>query len=255
MLQKEQPSLFPDFQNPNYMITRRPVKEANQLIVGVIASPADLRFAIAMRQPPDLFELRLDNLCGALDQLERKMAILSGRRGDIRRGKSAPVIITARDPREGGANNLSFQQRLDLVLRFLPYAKYLDVELRSTRGFKSLLERARKQHVRRILSFHDFKSTPSPGSLRARAASAKAHGADIFKVATRTDTPAELARLIDFVMNKGVDLSVSAMGIGKLGAISRLLLASYGSVLNYGSLRRAQVEGQLPIEVLRSALP
>ena len=254
MLQKEQPSLFPDFQNPNYMITRRPVKEANQLIVGVIASPADLRFAVTMHQPPDLFELRLDHLCGAHDQLERKMAILSGRGGDIRCGKSAPVIITARDPREGGANNLSFQQRLDLVLRFLPYAKYLDVELRSTRGFKSLLERARKQHVRRILSFHDFKSTPSPRSLGARAASAKAHGADIFKVATRTDTPAELARLIDFVMNKGVDLSVSAMGIGRLGAISRLLLASYGSVLNYGSLRQAQVEGQLPIELLRSAL-
>jgi len=231
------------------MITRRPVKEANQLIVGVIASPADLRFAVTMHQPPDLFELRLDHLCGMLDPLERKMSILSGRRGE-----PAPVIVTARDPREGGANNLSFQQRLDSLLRFLPYAKYLDVELRSTRGFKSLLERARKQHVRRILSFHDFKSTPSPRSLGARAASAKAHGADIFKVATRTDTPAELARLVDFVMNKGVDLSVSAMGIGRLGAISRLLLASYGSVLNYGSLRQAQVEGQLPIELLRSAL-
>ena len=249
------------------MITRRPIKEANQLIVGVIASPADLRFAVTMHQPPDLFELRLDHLCGMLDPLQRKMSILSGRRGDTRRGEPAPVIITARDPREGGANNLSFQQRLDLLLRFLPYAKYLDVELRSARGFKSLLERARKQNVRRILSFHDFKSTPSPRSLRTRGASAKAHGADIFKVATRTDTPAELARLVDFVMNKGVDLSVSAMGIGRLGAISRLLLASYGSVLNYGSLGRAQAEGQLrkvsrapivsglpPLEILRSAL-
>src|SRR6266853_2213869 len=253
MLQKAQPSLFPDFQNPKYMTTRRPVKEANQLIVGVIASPADLRFAVAMHQPPDLFELRLDHLCGMLDPLERKMSILSGRRSGTGRGEPAPIIVTALDPREGGANHLSFQQRLAFLLRFLPYAKYLDVELRSTRGFKSLLERARKQNVRRILSFHDFKSTPSPLSLRARAASAKAHGADIFKVATCTDTPAELARLVDFVMNKGVDLSVSAMGIGRLGAISRLLLASYGSVLNYGSLRRAQLEGQLPIELLRSA--
>src|SRR5437667_5590608 len=156
------------------MITRRPVKEANQLIVGVIACPACFRFAGTMHQPPDLFELRLDHLCGMLDPLERKVSVLSGRRGDTRRGEPAPVIVTARDPREGGANHLSFQQRLDLLLRFLPYAKYLDVELRSTRGFKSLLERARKQHVRRILSFHDFKSTPSPGSLRARAASAKA---------------------------------------------------------------------------------
>ncbi len=255
MLQKEQPSLFPDFQNPKYMTTRRSVKEANQLIVGVIASPADLRFAVAMHQPPDLFELRLDHLCGMLDPLERKMSILFGRGGDIRRGKSAPVIVTARDPREGGANNLSFQQRLDLLLRFLPYAKYIDVELRSARAFKSLLARARKQNVRRILSFHNFKSTPSPRSLRAKASLAKAHGADIFKVATRTDTPADLARLVDFMMDKDIDLSVSAMGIGKLGAISRLLLARGGSVLNYASLQRSQIEGQLPIESLRSALP
>src|SRR5205823_12614753 len=198
------------------MTTRRP----NQLIVGVIASPADLRFAIAMRQPPDLFELRLDHLCGMADQLERKMSTLSAK-GRTRCGESAPVIITARDPREGGVNNLSLSERRDLLLRFLPYAKYVDVELRSARVFKSLLARARNQNVRRILSFHNFKSTPLSRSLRAKAALAKTHGADIFKVATRTDTPAELARLVDFA--KDVDLAVSVMGIGKLGAISRLL--------------------------------
>ena len=231
------------------MTTRKPVKTANQLIVGVIASPADLRFAVAMRQRPDLFELRLDYLCGMLDQLERKMSILSGRRGNC-----PPLIITARDPREGGANHLSLSERGELLSRFLPYAKYVDVELSSARAFKSLLASARKQNVRRILSFHDFKSTPSPRSLRAKAALAKAHGADIFKVATRTDNPAALARLVDFVMDKDIDLAVSAMGIGKHGAIARLLLARCGSVLNYASLHRSQVEGQLPIELLRSAL-
>jgi 3-dehydroquinate dehydratase-1 len=253
MLQKEPPSLLPDFQNSKYMTTRRTVKRANQLIVGVIASPADLRFAIAMRQPPDLFELRLDHLCGMTEKLERKMSILSAK-GRTRRGQSTPIIITARDPREGGANNLSLPERRDLLLRFLPYAKYVDVELRSARAFKSLLARARKQNVRRILSFHNFRSTPSPRSLRAKAALAKAHGADIFKVATRTDRLAELVRLVDLVLDRNVDLAVSAMGIGKLGAISRLLLARGGSVLNYASLHRSQIEGQLPIELLRSAL-
>ena len=235
------------------MTPRRTVKRANQLIVGVIASPADLRFAVTMRQPPDLFELRLDHLCGMADQLERKMSILSAK-GRTRRGESVPVIITARDPREGGANNLSLSERRDLLLRFLPYAKYVDVELRSARAFKLLLARARKQNVRRILSFHNFKSTPSARSLRAKAALAKAHGADIFKVATRTDKLAELVRLVDLVLDKSVDLAVSAMGIGKLGAISRVLLARGGSVLNYASLHRSQIEGQLPIELLRSAL-
>lgn len=211
--------------------------------MGVIASPADLRFAATMRQPPDLFELRLDYLFSMLDQLERKMSMLP-----------APVIITARDPREGGANNLSLQKRLNLLQRFLPYAKYVDVELRSARAFKSFLAHARKQNVRLVLSFHDFKSTPSARSLRAKATLAKAQGADIFKVATRTETPAQFARLIDFVTDKNVDLPLSAMGIGKLGAISRLLLSRCGSVLNYATLHRSQIEGQLPIELLRSAL-
>jgi len=87
--------------------------------------------------------------------------------------------------------------------------------------------------VRRIISFHDFDSTPTARSLRAKARAAKLRGADIFKVATRTDTPDQLARLFDFVANKEVDLAVSAMGIGKLGAISRFVLARRGSALNY----------------------
>ena len=196
-----------------------------------------------MLEPPDLFELRLDHLRGMIDQLERKMSILS-----------SPVIITARDPREGGANNLSQKERHDLLLRFLPRAKYIDVELRSARAFKSLLAHARKQNVRRILSLHDFKSTPSARILRAKASLAKMHGADIFKIATRTDTPAQLTRLIDFVTDKGVDFPVSAMGIGKLGALSRVILAQLGSVLIYTSMGRPNVEGQLSIRQLPSAL-
>ena len=83
------------------MTTRRTVKKTNQLIVGVIASPADLRFAVAMRRPPDLFEIRLDCLVDVLDQVEKKLSILSAR-GRTRSGELAPIIITARDPREGG---------------------------------------------------------------------------------------------------------------------------------------------------------
>ena len=225
------------------MTTRQPVKKMTPQIVGVITSPADLRFAIAMPEPPHLFELRLDHLCTIIDQLKRKIHKLR-----------APIIITVRDPREGGANNLPLHQRQELLSRFLSRASYIDVELRSAGAFKSLLASARKQNVRRILSFHNFKSTPSTRSLRTKASLAKAHGADIFKVACRTDSPAQLARLIDFMTDKDVDLPVSAMGIGKLGAISRLLLACCGSALNYVSLHQSQVEGQLPIGLLRSAL-
>jgi len=210
-------------------------------VVGVITSPADLDFALRMGKPPDIFELRLDRLVRAIDRLENEISKLR-----------VPLIITARHPIEGGANRLSAPQRHNLLARFLSRARYIDVELRSAPVFRSLLRMARKQNVRRIISVHCLRSTPSPNQLREKARAAKMYGADIFKLATRTDTPAQLTRLIDFVAAKERGVAVSAMGIGKLGAASRVLLACCGSALIYVSLGRSDIEGQISLEQLRA---
>lgn len=238
------------------MTTRSPTKDGPRpRLVGVIMSQKDLDLAIRIRERPDLFELRLDHLvpppsvaaatygaAGIVDELEEKMSKLR-----------APLIVTARHPQEGGANQLSLRQRRDLLSRFLPHARYIDIELRSAPALHSLLKSARKKNVRRIISVHYLKNTPSLSVLRAKARAAKTLGADIFKVATRTDTPAQLARLLDFITQKDLDLPVSAMGIGKLGAISRVLLAYRGSALVYGSVAAASdIEGQMSLKQLRT---
>src|SRR5258708_19263142 len=89
---------LPWVRNVKYMTTRRPVKErpprrnrmkaGRPLLVGVIASAADLRFVLAMKEPPDLFELRLDCLCEIANQLHQNIDSLR-----------APIIITPRHPR------------------------------------------------------------------------------------------------------------------------------------------------------------
>jgi len=203
-------------------------------------SLADLDSAIQMRKPPDLFELRLDQLARDLDKVEKKLSKLR-----------APLIMTAH-PREGGANQLSTQQRRDLLSRFLPRARYIDVELRSVNALRSLREAARRKNVGHIVSFHDLKTTPDSRTLRTKARAAKSDGANIFKVATRTDTPAQLARLLEFIINRDADLAVSVMGIGTLGTISRVLLAHHGSALIYASIGQSQIEGQMSLEQLRA---
>ncbi|MGE5208549.1 MAG: type I 3-dehydroquinate dehydratase [Alphaproteobacteria bacterium] len=209
-------------------------------LVGVITSSTDLDRAVRMRRPPDLFEIRLDCLTEALDQLQNKLPRLR-----------APLIITARHPHEGGAGKLSTRQRRDLLAGFLDHADYLDVELRSARPLQRLLAIAERKKVGRIISFHDFKSTPSAKVLAVKERAARAHRADIFKVATRTDTPMELGRLLDFTTNKRTDLPLAVMGIGKLGAVSRVALARAGSSLVYGSLSMGgDIEGQLSLEEL-----
>ena len=169
------------------MSARRSIKRRSRL-VGVIASRADLGRALRMRRPPDLFELRLDRLAGMADQAETLLPKLH-----------APLIITARHPLEGGARKLQLRQRRDLLARFLNHADYIDLELRSVSALRSLLKLAKKKNVRRIISFHNFKSTPSVRTFAAKAYQAKSQGADIFKVATRTDTPMELGRLLEFM--------------------------------------------------------
>jgi 3-dehydroquinate dehydratase-1 len=196
-----------------------------------------------MPHPPDLFELRLDHFVGKENELEAKMSILSAI-GRTRRGEPAPFIITARHPFEGGVNQLSAQHRRELLFRFLPRTNYVDVELRSAHALRSIIVAARQKNIRRIISFHDFITTPPVRTLCTKALAAKRLGADIFKVATRTDTPAELTRLLDFIKHADVDLALSVMGIGKLCRKSRRELMRCGSVLNYAHIGRTRVAGQ-----------
>jgi 3-dehydroquinate dehydratase-1 len=222
------------------MMARRSIKRRPQ-VVGVIASRAELERAVRMRRRPDLFELRLDRLAGMADRVENMLPKLR-----------TPLIVTARHPDEGGARELRLAQRRVLLARFLNHADYIDVELRSVRELRSLLKLAAKKNIRKIISFHNFKSTPSVQILSAKAREAKSNGADIFKVATRTETPMELGRLFEFMAETHRNLALAVMGMGKLGAISRVLLARGGSVLIYTSVGPVSpVEGQLSLEQLR----
>src|SRR5882762_5154470 len=123
-------------------------------IVGVIFSRADLQRALRMRKPPNLFELRLDRFMNSIGEVEAAVNRLP-----------APFVITARDPREGGANHLSVPRRRGLLLQFLPRAAYVDVELRSARSLAPVLRSARAHLVPTILSFHDLKTTPPAARL------------------------------------------------------------------------------------------
>ncbi|HJT82095.1 MAG TPA: type I 3-dehydroquinate dehydratase [Chthoniobacterales bacterium] len=226
------------------MPARKPVKTwtTKVRLVAVITDAKDLGFATAMSSPPDLFELRLDCLADQ-PNLERR----------IRRLPS-PVIITARHPAEGGRHNLSGPVRRELLLRFLPLAQYVDLELRSARTGRMVLDSARRLGVNTIISFHDLNNTPRLGSLRAKSRQAARLGAAVFKVATRSDTPDQLGRLLQFASENQRAIPVAVMGIGRLGAVSRLLLAQCGSILAYTALRESQIEGQLSVKAFRNAL-
>ena len=159
--------------------------------VAVIFSEQDLQCALRLRKPPDLFELRLDGLVAAIGRLPATIPQLR-----------APVIITARAPIEGGANNLSVATRRKLLTQFLSNATFLDIELSSAIALSAVLNRARARHLHIILSLHNLTATPGLAALQMAARRAHSLGADIFKVAARTEREEQLRSLIEFVHSR-----------------------------------------------------
>ena len=211
-------------------------------LVAVIASRAALARATRLRQPPDLFELRLDALRHSLGEMARALPKLR-----------APLLLTARHPAEGGVGQLRLAERRSLLWHFFEDAAIIDLELRSVGQMKDVIGEMHRLRIDLLISLHDLRTTPSPNELHRQARSAAAAGAAIFKVVTRTDTPAQLTRLIAFFEASRGLLPIAALGIGKLGLESRSRLDQLGSALSYASLGRANVAGQPSLSQLRRA--
>jgi 3-dehydroquinate dehydratase type I len=217
------------------MSAHRRIEIPDCALVGVIASIDELRLATRMRAPPDLFELRLDHLPNL-----RESQLLKLRR---------PLIITARHPAEGGKKLRT--GRCDLLLKFLPRAKFVDVELRSLRELDAVWDEARRGRVGRICSVHDFKRTPQPAVLQKKMLRARKARADVFKIVTRADTLRDLLTLFEFLWSEVSSMRLCVMAMGKFGPMSRLFFREAGSSFIYAPLRHPLHHGQLTFRQLR----
>jgi 3-dehydroquinate dehydratase I len=217
--------------------TRRP------LIVAVVASPADFeRISGLNRSDVDLCELRIDLLYR--DSIELLPLV---------RKLTLPKIVTVRDPAEGGANALSEEVRLQLFEQWLPECESIDIELRNISSFAKLARDAQSSGKEVIISFHDFIKTPPFEELMEMLLQSAIVPNRIFKAATTVETWEHVAILIRLI--DACPLSrVAVMGMGALGKLSRLVLATAGSYLSYGSLGKSVAPGQWPVQRLRELL-
>ncbi len=150
-------------------------------------------------------------------------------------------------------NRLNPKAREALLRQFLPYAAFIDVELRSARAFANLLKVARSRSIGTIVSLHNLTGTPSARQLDKMARAAGKLNPDILKIATRTDNPMQFARLCDFFERHRRKQRIAIMGIGKLGHRFREDFAKI-STFNYVHLGKNCVDGQLSISQLRRVL-
>ncbi len=186
----------------------------------------------------DLLEYRLDMLRSQVDLLP-----------EIINSHPLPALITVRCMDEGGHGNLDASARRKLYDRFLPAATLLDTEITSltTAPFADFSQEVRDSGAILVASFHDFSGFPGRELIADRIAAAYSLGADVAKIAVVVENMSDLFELVDLVEQQAEQGHlVSAMGMGPLGKLSRLVLAKAGSCLNYGYLRIANAPGQWP---------
>ncbi|MDB6070405.1 MAG: 3-dehydroquinate dehydratase [Verrucomicrobiales bacterium] len=212
-------------------------------VVGSVVHPSALPLAASagVASKCDIVEFRVDALTSEIPAVQASMVACP-----------IPSLLTVRDKQEGGMSGLSAGERDSLFTKLLPHAAFIDIEIANFPKFASLIAEARRQNIFVIGSFHDFKSTPEAGKLNQLSSQARDAGADIVKFATTLRHTGDLAILS--ALQENATLPLATMGMGPLGRVSRLLLASLGSVLNYGFLDQPTVPGQWPAARLRELI-
>lgn len=157
--------------------------------------------------------------------------------------KRIPVIATIRSRKEGGRWNGSEEERLHLFEIAMPHADAVDIELSSKSILKDVIRKTHREKKVAIVSYHNFEKTPDLNFLRKILKQAKAAGADIVKIATMAKSKKDVIMLAEFT-SFYASQNLITFSMGKVGAVSRILFPSLGSLLTFAYVGRSTAPGQ-----------
>ena len=144
-------------------------------------------------------------------------------------------------------------ERMALAMKLLPLATALDWETAQMEHAQELIAAAKAAGVLVIASNHDFEKTPDLATLQQREAFARSLGADVVKFAYRLHSAEDM--MVGVQLLRQATGSMAVMGMGSLGAVSRLLYVQHGSNLIYGYLGNTPTApGQWSAALCKTAL-
>ncbi|MEW6070414.1 MAG: shikimate dehydrogenase [Candidatus Thermoplasmatota archaeon] len=188
-------------------------------------------------------ELRLDKLknlsCATISKLRKEIA--------------PPIIATIRHSCEDGGFKKNENLRLKLIKEIIENNyDYLDLELRTAKKYKNILEYAKARKQKTIISYHDFSKTPATQKICSYLNECAKLGT-IAKVAFKVKSATDNFKILEAsVKAKTAGLKYVAIGMGKLGTITRILAPVLNQEIIYTAIKkgRESAEGQIPIASL-----
>jgi 3-dehydroquinate dehydratase type I len=166
----------------------------------------------------------------------------------IRQQTYKPSIFTCRHKQEGGCFRGTEQERISL----LQYANdlgfdYLDIE---EHYYHSGMIKQRKSKL--ILSYHNFRQTPSLSFLEKKVQQMIKKKTDICKIATYIRNDNDIMRLIKLLVSVLPTKKIILLGMGEKSKIARVFFPILGSFATYACVGKGQVSapGQPPLSSL-----
>ena len=188
----------------------------------------------ALKLGADMMELRIDALKNPdVDKIINFMDKLECR-----------VIATNRMENEGGLFEGSENERISILKDVSKHADYVDIELRTNHKLRNKVVKSSKNS---IISYHNFKKTPSIAELLKIVQLEKEIG-DIAKFAVMPQNIGDTLKVLEVLLEVEDTIAIS---MGELGSYTRVAASLFGSPITYASLDDVSAPGQIDIESTR----
>ena len=163
------------------------------------------------------------------------------------------TVCTLRPKTEGGKFSSTEKERISILKLISEYNPYLiDMEFNTLKKNKELLKYVRKSKTPILVSWHDFKKTPSVEALLKRFNEMKKFS-NFVKIVTNAKKVTDASYVLSlYAQSKGTNLVTFAMG--DHGRISRILCLYLGSPFTYVSLGKAVAPGQFSLKEIKKII-
>ncbi|MFM8659337.1 MAG: type I 3-dehydroquinate dehydratase [Candidatus Nitrosotenuis sp.] len=158
-------------------------------------------------------------------------------------------VFTLRPTTEGGKFPDTEKERLSILKLLSEYNPFfIDVEFSASKN-KDLIEYIKKTKTPILVSWHDFKKTPSASILNQKHQQMKKISNNI-KIVTTAKSTKDTALVLSLYKKQSKGLIAFAMG--DYGRISRILCLHLGAPYTYVSLGKPVAPGQFSLDEIKS---
>jgi len=159
-------------------------------------------------------------------------------------------VCTLRPVSEGGKFEGGEKNRISIIKLIAEYNPFLlDVELNTLSKNKNLRRYLKNTGTDILVSWHNFKQTPSNSALKKKLTQMKKISNNI-KIVTMAKSINDATQVLSLYKNNNTKLI--AFSMGNYGRISRILCLFLGSPYTYVSLGKPVAPGQFSVDEVKS---